>query len=325
LPKVALQEEEKEKESLIPTSAMETYDSVLVNRLLIAFIGALFLAIRSKKNGSLSNSGAITAFFVGFLTLLAGYRFAVVLLVFFFSSSKLTRFKAERKKFIEDEYKVNGHRNWKQVVSNGGLGTLMCILYLNHYGFEEISLHSSLSSSSSSFDSSSTLTIILVFFGHYTCCNADTWASELGVLNPSQPRLFISPWRTVPAGTNGGISLRGTTAALVGGATIGFSLFIGDSLFATTSLITLQWASKLIFLGALVGLLGSSVSTFLSLHLLSSPFLDFSVVLSLALTPHSSLLTSPTLSTLLPLFFLSLPPTLFVVLSFNFSFRSTPS
>jgi len=48
--------------------------------------------------------GAIAAFGVGLLTCLAGYRFAIVLVTFFLTSSKLTKFKAERKKQLEDGY-----------------------------------------------------------------------------------------------------------------------------------------------------------------------------------------------------------------------------
>jgi len=49
---------------------------------------------------------------------------------------------------------------------------------------------------------------------------ADTWATELGSLAP-QSTYLITNFQTVSPGTDGGISLRGTTAALAGAATIG--------------------------------------------------------------------------------------------------------
>ena len=50
--------------------------------------------------------------------------------------------------------------------------------------------------------------------------NADTWATELGVLNPSRPRR-ITNGQPVDPGTSGGISLYGTLASLGGAALIG--------------------------------------------------------------------------------------------------------
>lgn len=62
----------------------------------------------------------------------------------------------------------------------------------------------------------------LAFLGHYAACQGDTWASELGTaFGPASVRLVTAPWRVVPAGTNGGVSLVGTLAALGGGLSLG--------------------------------------------------------------------------------------------------------
>ncbi|MCW5853561.1 MAG: DUF92 domain-containing protein, partial [Anaerolineae bacterium] len=63
------------------------------------------------------------------------------------------------------------------------------------------------------------------FVGAMAAVNADTWATEIGVLNPHPPRL-ITTFKTVPAGTSGGISLLGTLAALAGGLFIGLSAVV---------------------------------------------------------------------------------------------------
>ena len=52
--------------------------------------------------------------------------------------------------------------------------------------------------------------------------NADTWATELGVLNPRWPRL-ITNGQPVEPGTSGGISLYGTLATIGGAALIGLA------------------------------------------------------------------------------------------------------
>jgi uncharacterized membrane protein len=52
--------------------------------------------------------------------------------------------------------------------------------------------------------------------------NADTWATELGVLNPSHPRL-ITTGQPMDPGTSGAISLYGTLATTAGAALIGLA------------------------------------------------------------------------------------------------------
>lgn len=56
---------------------------------------------------------------------------------------------------------------------------------------------------------------------NYACVAADTFSSELGILSPSQPRLITSRnLRKVPKGTNGGVTLFGLLAGLLGSAII---------------------------------------------------------------------------------------------------------
>ena len=58
------------------------------------------------------------------------------------------------------------------------------------------------------------------FAGTLATATADTWATELGVLSPYQPRLITTGER-VPTGTSGGITLPGTSAAALGGLSLG--------------------------------------------------------------------------------------------------------
>lgn len=55
--------------------------------------------------------------------------------------------------------------------------------------------------------------------------NADTWATEIGVLSQAAPRHILT-WQEVPAGTSGAVSESGLWATLAGAAFIGFLVLL---------------------------------------------------------------------------------------------------
>ena len=55
---------------------------------------------------------------------------------------------------------------------------------------------------------------------HFATANADTWATELGILSTTEPRLITTKQRVSP-GTSGGITGLGTTAAAGGALSLG--------------------------------------------------------------------------------------------------------
>lgn len=58
--------------------------------------------------------------------------------------------------------------------------------------------------------------ILPMALAYYCECSADTWGSEIGILSP-KPYLLLNPRKPVPAGTNGGISVLGMSAAVCAG------------------------------------------------------------------------------------------------------------
>jgi uncharacterized membrane protein len=96
------------------------------------------------------------------------------------------------------------------------------------------------------------------FMGYYACCAGDTWASELGILDSGACRL-VTTCRRVPRGTNGGLSLTGTAASLVGGVFIG-AVYVALNTFDATRYADApdQWVPMLV-LGGIAGLGGSMV------------------------------------------------------------------
>ncbi|KAE8246286.1 hypothetical protein A4X03_0g7284, partial [Tilletia caries] len=124
-------------------------------------------------------------------------------------------------------------------------------------------------------------TLVLLALGHFACCMGDTLASELGILSRSKPVLVLNPFRQVPPGTNGGISLFGTLMSLIGGlfmgATAALTTYLSNpacSVSAKSASWLTLWSAgvhgadrmlwlNIIFLGGLGGLLGSMIDSVL--------------------------------------------------------------
>ena len=170
-----------------------------VLQLILGFLFAFVIALAAYRARSLSRSGAWGALLEGTIIFgLGGWRWAVLLLAFFVSSSALTRTFAGRKAALNEKFDKGGQRDIGQVLANGGIASIFAGLH---------------------FFSPQALWPWMAFAASLAAVNADTWATELGVLNPSMPRL-ITNWKLVERGTSGGISVYGTLAAAAGAALI---------------------------------------------------------------------------------------------------------
>jgi len=160
-----------------------------------------FIAYRRR---SLSRSGIAGAMLTGSTTFgLAGWSWGLSLIFFFVSSSFLSHFRARDKaKVAADKFSKGGQRDIAQVAANGGVATFFALGY-------------------SCAPSAAVREICQAgYTGALATATADTWATELGVLNAQPPRLITTGKRVVP-GTSGGITLFGTTAAGSGALALG--------------------------------------------------------------------------------------------------------
>ena len=162
-------------------------------------LGAL-IGYGAYRAGALTPSGAWAAALTGGLIFgLGGFSWAVLLLTFFISSSVLSRTLPTRKEALSEKFSKGSRRDYGQVLANGGLGSLLAIsLALQpDQGWQWVA-----------------------FAGAMAAVNADTWATELGVLSPHNPRL-VTNGQVVERGTSGGVTLVGYLAALGGAGIIG--------------------------------------------------------------------------------------------------------
>ncbi len=233
-------------------------------RIFVASLLALALSMHGYKRKSLDTSGAAAAFIVGFISLGSSYRFGSLLLLFYYSSSKLTKLKEDIKAKYEDDYAVGGQRNWIQVFANSILAVGLCLYHILAIG-EDSNLF--FASSTPDFLSHLSSQISCMIVAHYACANGDTWASEVGILSQTKPRLVTTLFlKEVPPGTNGGMSLLGTAASGLGGGFIGLIYL----LFSAITMLSDPYASSnikqqllMIPFGVVCGLVGSLIDSVL--------------------------------------------------------------
>ncbi|KDP32330.1 hypothetical protein JCGZ_13255 [Jatropha curcas] len=230
---------------------------------LIAVLISSFIAIKAYRKKSLNFSGAIAGFLVMTIHFAVNYRFGAVLLVFFLTSSKLTKVGEEKKRRIDADFKEGGQRNWIQVLFNSGIATVLALATWKLAGWEDKCLDTK----------ESTLVVSLFggIIGHYSCCNGDTWSSELGVLSDAQPRL-ITTFKPVRRGTNGGVTIAGLVAAAAAGSVVGLT-FVLIGFFTTKCEYNVALKQLLIIpLAAVAGLCGSLIDSILGATLQFSGF-----------------------------------------------------
>ncbi len=175
------------------------------NQLIIAGLLAGGIALVAGGLRLLSFTGALAALVVGFFIFgFGGVPFAVPLLVFFCTSSILSRLGRKRKSASNSLYDKSSVRDAGQVIANGGVAAAFAVLA----GME--------------LRSPAPRACMLLFLAALAAVNADTWATEIGGLSPSKPFL-VTTFKRVPPGASGAVSWLGLFAALLGAAIIPLS------------------------------------------------------------------------------------------------------
>jgi len=230
--------------------------------LLRTALGAILAAKVSwsglTKKQSLRVSGAMAAFGVATLSLACSIRSGATLLFFYASSSKLTRMGSARKQTLEEGYKVGGKRGASQVLACSLIGVMAAMarrIWVGADGPLELLLPEGGSLLGNQ--------LTLAFVAFFACCAGDTWASELGVLSKTNPRLVIKPWKQVAPGTNGGVSTVGLLASAAGGLAMGLCHGLLLPLQFTSWKQRLQEIWMLSIVGLLGGLGGSLLDSVL--------------------------------------------------------------
>ena len=166
---------------------------------------SLAVGVIGYRRGALSGSGVVGALITGTLIFgLGGWEWGVLLIAFFVSSSALSFYRARDKQKLAEKFAKGHRRDLGQALANGGLAALLAVLSkllpVGGGGWEGA--------------------WFFACAGAMAAVNADTWATELGVLSPNPPRL-ITTGRRVEVGASGGVTWLGTGASLGGALLIG--------------------------------------------------------------------------------------------------------
>lgn len=197
----------------------------------------LVVAGSALKARAVAPSGAIAGTAVGTALLATGGAPAYALLMTFFLSStvigRITR-RGRPDSGIEEK---GDRRDAAQVLANCGAATAGLLL---HAAFGSPAF-------------------LVVFAAGFAAANADTWASEIGILNARPPR-HVFTWKEIPAGTSGGVSPLGTAAALLGAVVIALVFARGFGA-ALRGLPVAGGLTGLVALVAAAGVIGSLVDS----------------------------------------------------------------
>jgi uncharacterized protein (TIGR00297 family) len=204
--------------------------------LLIGFLLSLLIGAVAYRRQSLSRGGVIGAVLVGTLTFgLGGLAWAIVVVVFFVSSSLLTHYRSAQKAEFHAQFAKGGRRDFYQVMANGGAAVLLAV-------------------ASAALPSGERL-FFAAFIGAMATVTADTWATELGLLSTQKPRM-ITTWQSAHTGESGAVSALGLTASATGALVIGTAALCGkfaESFFSDVFIRAWVWLPTAALLGGWLG------------------------------------------------------------------------
>lgn len=195
--------------------------------LIALFIGALKFHIFDFK-------GTVAALTVGIIILVLGSLYWLILMLVFAITAQLaTKFRIKDKAMQKLQEGKNGERHASNVIYAALIGIVIAAMNAAKLdGFP----------------------YFLIFGVSFASVNADTFASEIGVLDKNV--YMITSFKKITPGINGGISLLGEAMALLGAFIIGIAYIILD--FHGFEIVPLIVITLLGFVGCQVdSLLGS--------------------------------------------------------------------
>ncbi|KAG4093443.1 integral membrane protein DUF92-domain-containing protein [Neocallimastix lanati (nom. inval.)] len=235
---------------------------ISIEFIILELITILIFVVAIKKS-LLTIGGAYSALIVGTIISLCGFEYFVILAGFFFSSTKATNLHKQIKtKLLGKSYLKDKKRNAIQVLCKSLFPTIVCLVLFPRYG-KGMNLFN--------LDQKEKFKLFLdaFFIGFFESANADTWASELGILSREQPILILKGFKSVPKGINGAISRYGTVCSILGGMFISLVVVICNILrfgimnYIYSGIEVIFLSIKILLCGGVIGFIGSLIDSIL--------------------------------------------------------------
>jgi uncharacterized protein (TIGR00297 family) len=167
-------------------------------RLLIAVVSGLLIALASYRVKFLTISGSVATFILALIIFgIGGWQWTVPIVSFFLLSSLLSKYGSRRKSPYDSVFEKSSTRDWGQVVANGGVAAIITILSAVFPAYD----------------------LYPLYLGALAAATADTWGTEIGILGRGIT-VSVLTFRPVATGTSGGISEKGTYGGAAGAAII---------------------------------------------------------------------------------------------------------
>lgn len=200
-------------------------------RFLIGLIAATCVGVVAHRARALSGSGAAASALIGTVAVAAGWDWAVLLILYFVSSTLLSRAGRERKlQRTSGVIEKPGPRDSTQVLVNGVIFLLAAAFAAFEVGRLDLAMAAGA--------------------GALAASAADTWATEVGTLVGQTPRSILNG-RALAVGESGGITLAGSLASIAG------------ALFIAAVAVAAGWPTAVAVATIAGGIAGSTVDSVL--------------------------------------------------------------
>ncbi|MFP4362364.1 MAG: DUF92 domain-containing protein [Spirochaetia bacterium] len=187
-------------------------------------------------------SGGIAGFIIGVsLTAFVDISGWSLLMVFFLTSTLLGKYKKAKKAEHQRKHEKGATRDAEQVLANCGAAVIAAAVYYF------TGSHAALGA----------------YIAGFAAANADTWASELGILS-RKPPVSIKSFAILEPGRSGGVSLPGFVASLAGAAVVST---VGFLWMYFSGLVSVQAAIKILLISTAAGFTGSVIDSMLGAFL----------------------------------------------------------